>query len=461
MSPADLAASGIVAGDYVRLWSNAIFDAGRTNSKYGEIVRVLSVNAGTGALVFGYPDYGQPIAPQPIVFSYLVSDGAQIAKFLPVRDINLSGTCNIIGSGVSTARHIGIEMRSAINPYISQGWKGNNLGSRWLWLRSCLNVTLRLGMLRDSVADSTGYGVSISDASADVLVHGIQGNQIRHLITTNNSTTPIGIPIRVTVDGFYANNSSGAIGGSMGGGDAMDTHAAAAWVTFRNGVIFAPSGLAINMECAHPTIENVQVFGPVGGDQAIYCQNWSSLASIVTVKNIQYIGPAPVNGVVRIRNLGAGSIKHAVVDGVHCDSEVGRFVYVQNAVTAVVKNITGRGGNTASGAVLLTDCDTVKISSSLIEVMANAPSYRVDRAKKVFVSDLQAAVMPSSTLAMIYIDDDNTARLDTVLVNGCNGWPKSGTATPPLVRLVDVTGTPVTVVSADSNIPIGAGVLLA
>jgi hypothetical protein len=462
MSASDLAASGITAGSFVRLFSDAVLDPGRTNSKIGEIVRVNEIDLETGALVFGYDTSVQVTPPLPLTFVYLVSDNAKIAKVHPMLDVGLFGDCLMIGGADFTTRHIGIEMRTCISPYISKGWVGRSLGNRWLWLRSCLDVTLDIGNVSDSPADTTGYGVSIGDASSDILIKGMVGNQLRHMIATNNSTDLIGIPKRITVDGFIANNAAKSNSGSGAGGDAMDAHAAAIYVTYRNGKIFQPSGQAINIECANVNLENIEIFGPMGANQAIYCYNWTNLAASYFIKNITYYGEAPASGIIRVNNLGSGTVDRVVVDGVNFDSATGVILFIQKAKIASVSNIIGgRMGAPNTGSILFEDCDTVKINTVYGEQMVNIAPVRVRRSKRVFIDDVQVALISGSTQGVIDIDDVNTGQLTSVIVNGVAGWAKSGTSNSRLVGLRAVTGTPIVKVSEETNIPVGTGPLTA
>ena len=467
ISPENLTSSGISVGDYVRLLSDETLDPGRTNSMIGEIIRVRSVNTTTGEVTFGYPAQGPNPLTEGLFFGYSTTDSAQMSKCNIIYDVSLTGVCHMVASETPSDSQVGIEMISCFAPLIESGWTGERFGGRWLWLRSCIQVELPPRTLRGFLAHTTGYGVSVADGSRDVVIRGLHGEFIRHLFSTNNTSATgniVGIPRDITVDGFAAINSSPSTSGSGVGGDAMDTHAAAVNVTFKNGVIENPSGQAINVECANVIIENVELRGPVPQNQAIQIRNYTKLDSWYVVRNITWHGGyGCAGGVVRCRNVGSGSIESLLVEGLNVDVATGRVLWVDGVENVTVNNITAnRAGLPTISSFYFNDCDRVFIDGVRGKAGNDTPMIRVDLARVVHAKNVTPRTFNGQQQPVIEIRDNNTGTLNQVLVNGCAGIVDSGeTTTGYLIRIAQATGNPDTVIPTVTNAFADLGGLLA
>lgn len=248
--------SFVTAGDILKIKSSKAFDPARTNMKCGELVRVASASPGVITLIGGLMD------------SYAVADTVVIQKITPVRRINVHGGASLDGGNTNGRK--AFLMRYGIDSSFSN-IDCLRFSDRAFWLQDCDNVNGFSLNFEDFDSASTGYGISCVDATQNCRFQGITGRRVRHLFATNNTSAGGGIPRRIVVDGFIADASAMASGGT--GGDAMDTHAASEDIHFWNGFITGSTGCGVNMEGAGGSVKNVHVRG--AATHGIYASNFS------------------------------------------------------------------------------------------------------------------------------------------------------------------------------------------
>lgn len=227
---------GLVAGDTFRLASEAIFDAYSTRVKYGELCEASSVDGDVVTL-------GSPIAGT----TYAVADGAYVQKITPVTNVSILGPGKIQGMQSPAMGQYGVDICMGKNVLIS-GVRIENIDRRHIYFSDCVNAWVEHCTLSWAVDNTMGYGISIANASHDCGARYNDIDYVRHGFTTNNESGFPGIPRRILFSGNTVRSTSTALGGSMGGGDAIDTHTAAEDIWIERNVVLCSAGQGINFE---------------------------------------------------------------------------------------------------------------------------------------------------------------------------------------------------------------------
>ena len=157
---------------------------------------------------------------------YDPADGAYVQKITPVTNINIYGPGTIRGPKSAAMGQYGIDILMAGNVLIS-GVRTENIDRRHIYFSDCINAWAEHCVLKWPVDNTMAYGFSFANAVQD---SGARFNDIdycRHAFTTNNETAYPGLPQRILLAHNTIRNTSAALGGSMGGGDAIDSHTAA------------------------------------------------------------------------------------------------------------------------------------------------------------------------------------------------------------------------------------------
>jgi hypothetical protein len=106
-----------------------------------------------------------------------------------------------------------------------------------------------------------GYGVSFVDCAQDCSATHNVFDGCRHSLSTNNTGAYGGVPRRILFESNFVRDSAPALGGSMAGGDAIDTHAAADWIIIRNNICVGATGQGVNIECPNAIVEGNHIEG--------------------------------------------------------------------------------------------------------------------------------------------------------------------------------------------------------
>lgn len=286
-------AEGIIPGTVLKIRSNEIFDPARTNSRFGELVRVKAVSDTELTLHV------------PLFDVYRTAEEARVEVLNPVRQISIVGPATFLAGNSGNRKAILFDKAvdcTILNVVF------RNFDDRALWLQDCDNVNGDNLTFEDFNSPGTGYGVSCVDATQNCLFRGLHGRRVRHLFATNNTSAGGGIPRNITVDGFSVDASAFAFNGPDGvegsGGDAMDTHAASEMITFKNGVITGATGIGIMMEGAGGVIENVRIVRPAS--HGVYAANFSGRLGRIRIVNVDVIRPGQSG--VRVSANGSGFI---------------------------------------------------------------------------------------------------------------------------------------------------------
>jgi hypothetical protein len=234
-----------VAGDWIKIKAETIFDAGAeaTHSKIGEINRINRVGPG--------PDGGG--APTTLLLMthlqdrYDVGDGGAVAKLHLVENVTIRGG-TLRGSSAINNLQNGIGFNYTLNCRV-EDVRLEQFDTSFVAVGNSTGTTVTgCRFMMHQPQASLNYGVVFGDAASNGVVTNNHYEQVRHAFTTgNNPSSSHGIVRRIV----FANNtiirSAQALSGA--GGDAIDTHTAAEDISIIGNTILGSSGQGINVEC--------------------------------------------------------------------------------------------------------------------------------------------------------------------------------------------------------------------
>ena len=239
--------SSLAENDWILVSSSASYDVSSTNQTAGEIIQVQSSVAGTVTF------------RGPLLGSYDTADTAIVNKVSFVKNITLRNV-TISGSEVDQNDLIGLQCFYSNNVLV-ESCSFLDLTRSGIQLISCINSKCTSSLFENLVQpNTTGYGFSVADATQDTRCENSTFNYCRHSWSTNNLSGYPGIPRRCVFDGNTVTSSAPALGGSGGGGDAIDTHSAAEDIHILNNTCYNSSGQGINFECRSGSIINNYIY---------------------------------------------------------------------------------------------------------------------------------------------------------------------------------------------------------
>lgn len=402
-----LSSSGIVAGDWIDVKSDTIFDSGRTSSKIGEIILVKSVDVVTGEIELS----------EPLQDAYTTAASAKVARLSLAEKFIVTGGGTIKSNNDINKSHIGIQAFCAISPEVfNLNFKNIDFAGLRFW--HCVNPVGDNLTFRDFTTNVTGYGISIGGSTRDARMTNLYGKSVRHLFTTNNSNTVsgtvsyVGIPRRIYFDGFIALDSSFASGGSMSGGDAVDTHAAAEDIHIWNGQIFNSSLQGVNFECVSGSIRNIYIDGAISNGVSVVNRtdrNGRIVVSDIICKNI--VAGESAGQAVRINTITQPyeTVQVSNIVAENCDSIAvwvsGTASYLAKQVNVTNVMATGIGGH---GAYI-----EYAESCNLTNIMSYKPT---DAKYAAVVSDVSSGVVDNIS----FVAPDSTNGGGCVLVDNAS-----------------------------------------
>ena len=316
---------GLARGDLVRIYSEAQFDSSQTDSEIGEINKVASVSGLTVTLEASLRD------------TYNTADTAALTKITPVRGVRIRGG-TIQGGGTSTtsgsdADQYGVWLQLVDDCIVEdvRFVRCDRVGVQFKDAVWCKALHCRF---ENAVNDSTGYGISFSDACQDCLAHGNTFIGVRHSLSTNNASGDHGQPRRIVFahNHVYASETSRA----GGGGDAIDTHGAAEDIYIYHNVVYHATGQGINVECASARIVGNVIWH--AGSNGINFRNESDREGIIFIDSNEVRGAAeagirvnaPVNG-------STAKVRRVTVTNNHVEDSttVGIFISDSSSVASI------------------------------------------------------------------------------------------------------------------------------
>lgn len=269
-------AHGCVAGDVIKIGSNAIFEAD-TNTKEGELARVASVSGNNIALKTN------------LEAGYNTADSGAINKMSLVRSrISGDGTVRGFGKTPATTFQVAVAQVVCEDPYLG-GIIIESCNTMGHWVRDCSGGFSAPRLVKDIESTGQGYGVAPDGATQDFTVFGALFINCGHAVTTSNSSTIRGVQRRITFSHLKA------VGTAMRGvsydqpSDAFDTHAGAEHVTFQNCISWSSTGSAFNVECARARIIDCEAYQP--GADAIAWTNRTTRGGAALIRGTKIWNP--------------------------------------------------------------------------------------------------------------------------------------------------------------------------
>lgn len=235
-----IASPDMLAGDWVLIQSNDVWDPDSTSISQGELIQVReSTSTSTTFVTPVLDNYHTSVKLTPVTMSEdVVLDGGVIrGDFIP------GGT----KTGIRAQYTNRLRLRNV---------RFEGISNAHCFIRDSVDARVSECTYDWAVADSTGYGVVFNDATRDSKCVDSVFRNVRHAFTTGNSGTlgAGGIVRRVSFSRNTVEYTSTALGGSQLGGDAVDTHTAAEDVSITDNTIVGSQGNAINAECRTVTI---------------------------------------------------------------------------------------------------------------------------------------------------------------------------------------------------------------
>lgn len=326
-------ASNLNPRDWIRVCSNALFDASSTSSKIGEFVEVKSVAGNVVTLE-------APLAGGP----YNVADGATASLVTWVENVRVSGG-KILGGGTPTAAGVDADCNGV------RIWRGRDCTVELtqfqycdlsgVWLQDCIFTKVLGCDFRDAVNDQQAYGVLIDNACQDCEVLGLTAARVRHIVTTGNSTTSKGVGRRITFGHCHCYSTTPARGG--GGGDAFDTHTAAENIKFVKCVSYFSTGAGFNVELPLCTLEDCESYNSTDAGFVLHNESDQEAGFILT--NCRAVNSGAEG--YRITHPTRGSVarvKFAKLTGCSAEGTTGVGIFIANSVSALtLRNVTVKG----------------------------------------------------------------------------------------------------------------------
>jgi polygalacturonase len=346
------------AGDFVKITSDAIWDSGRTSSKYGELNFIETV-----------PDGSSVTTTMDLMSFYGNAANAKIQKITPVRNINIKGLKLVGPAGNDT--HKGIVITNGINCTV-EGIQSYDMDAIHVQLFDCTFCRVFNCYFQESNAATTGYGTSFVDATQDCSATNNVYTDVRHSLSTNNSSAG-GITRRILFANNIVTDSALATGGT--GGDAIDTHAAAEDISIIGNTVNASSGTGINVECRTATvtgniISNVQANG-ITHQNYTDITGWTNISDN-TIRDVfggYCIAVVPNTGSFSTCTITGNNIDQSEVTGIR--TRQGSFQFVNVNISGNSVRMTGTG----TGAAV--DLDTA-LSGVVSGNTVQAPAVGID-----------------------------------------------------------------------------------
>ena len=221
----------LAAGDWAKVSSDDLFDPSSTKTPLGELVQIQEVLGDTLSLW------------TPLRDTYTTNPRIQSVTMR--KNVRISGG-TIRGNRTPDTGKTGLTALYAQNLTID-GTRFEHIDMRHVGINNCVNAWLRNCEFEWNGSSSMGYAVSFANATRDSGCTNSSFLYTRHAFSTNNSATgdDAGIVRRVTFAFNRVENSAPAVGG--GGGDAIDTHAAAEDIDILYNRVNGAGGSGINV----------------------------------------------------------------------------------------------------------------------------------------------------------------------------------------------------------------------
>lgn len=233
LSVAAGAEAGFAPGDLIQIVSEDVYDAGWSNSKYGEYRTVSSVASGVINL----------LGPTRLAYSIAGASAAKIRKITPIENVVIDfNNATVIGSSNSAVFHRAVKVERGRNIEI-KGVRARYCNAAAVLVQNSMNVYVSKVAAIDALNASTGYGVNFVSCCENVFLTDSVFSRVRHAATCSAAAGEYG-QIRNMV------RMNSVCYDTINTGDAWDTHANAEGVVDINLTSYNSSSTGFNYECA-------------------------------------------------------------------------------------------------------------------------------------------------------------------------------------------------------------------
>ena len=389
--------SGLSAGDWVKIKSSDVWDKDRTSSVIGEINQVDYIENGT-----------KLVLKKPLQSNYNLSKNPTLAKVDMVKNIVIEN--GYIDGGELNNNFMGIFVELGYNINI-RNMHSRNIDTRHIVLSDCIFSTVINSNISESNHLNQAYGVSVADASSDIIISNNHFTTVRHSMSTNNHNNTGGIARRVIFSNNTVNDSTINLTNG-GGGDAVDTHSGSEDIIITDNIINSSSGYGINFEARSGLIKGNYIKNASGG---IHFNPWADFKSNIiindnVIRNISTYGIAVIirtadiegvtitgnnvdsaNNTVRVQTLNDRNLETFTLSG----NTLRNLVNNTNISMEGLKNysITGNSIMAQSVGMMLKDSANGVISGNSITTTSDTYSslwgVRLDNTVKTLVNSNQ------------------------------------------------------------------------
>ena len=454
ISAANLVTSGIVANDWIRIASNAVFDASRTNSELGELIQVLSVDVGTGVITFR----------NALQDTYNTADTGVVSKVTLKGGVRFSGGGKIIGDNTAADIDFGIRCHLCYAPDVRdltfETLSGTAISFRDSPFARADNIHGE-----NFNSSGTGYVVIVDNACRDCLITNISSNRVRHTVTTGNSTTSKGIPDRIYFDNIVSVNSANASGGSAS--DGVDTHSAARNIHFSNVLVIGAGALGINLECQSGSLTNAFIYDTV--DDGVGLHNESDRDGDWVLNNVHAFSCGGY-GVVAQGGTSGGtpSWTRLVFNNVGGENSAFADIYVKGTSGKPIlggqfNNLSSSEAGTATGGIILEHCNGFSASNFVVRdhLAVSANLIRIDDCVGGTLTGATLKPATNATGIGVYVNAASAGSCADISINGVfveSGTYSSFDGITADNNAINVTlGANNNLKNANTNVTIGTG----
>lgn len=359
--------SGFTAGDFVRVYSEKLWDSTRTQTRIGELAFIETVPNGSGVTL-----------TTELQDAYATADSAKIEKLTPVRNITLRNGGITGPTGNDESR--GVRFRLGINCRI-ENVDFLNIDYAQAQLTDCVEGKVTGCSFETANHAATAYGLSFADACQDCVAYGNSFRNVRHSMSTNNNTsTSYGITRRIRFEMNDVFDSSTSLGGT--GGDAIDTHAGSDDIDIISNRVHSSSGVGINCESRSARIltNQVRYTASVG----IYFHPYADRPSDVTISGngLAFIGDGVGTdpAIFVLPGVAAATPKRVTINGNKGTGIIGEAVRITGASGNEITNVTISGGNNfecigASAVINLSYVRHATICGNVLSSSSSSAAY--------------------------------------------------------------------------------------
>ncbi|MGG5811485.1 right-handed parallel beta-helix repeat-containing protein [Falsiroseomonas sp. CW058] len=428
--------AAIPPGALLRIWSTDLFDPGRTNSRLGEMVRVGGVTGNMVTLQSALWD------------TYRLAAAAMVEVVTPSTGVVIEGG-QIWGPTTPPG-----DAAAAIRFYRAQdvtvrGVEIARFDAVHIQFRDTISGVAEHCTTLDTVTATTGYGVSFSDAAQHCRAHHMTSRNCRHAVTTGNSAAYGGIPRDCEYAFSDVENSARANYGAGGGGDALDTHAAAERINFRHVTVRGATLQAVNFECASGVIEHVRVIG--ADSHGIGVHNETGRPGDIRILNceVEAVGLA-ASGVgirVAVGNASAAGYDRVDIIGNRVRDFNAQGLFVQgDAARAIAggriegNRVDARGRSVAADAVWIRDARNLRVGGNTVITNGTAQhAIRLRDTAAPRIRDNAVHLPAGATGTAIWLNATAPGLVDGAQASG-NGVTADGPTSAVGIRLDDGVG---------------------